>query len=123
MREFGPRVCVRQTSDRQAKLDHHNIDGTFIGFTATDQNIRYIDVTLGVVKQSHHAVFDEAWYLQLLRPPTAQLLNDLGLENNAPTYEMLGDPTVALYPPKPCMTSKGPNKAHPAACHLHLPLR
>jgi hypothetical protein len=34
----------------------------------------------GIVKQSHHATFDEAWYLQPARPPAAQLLYDLGLE-------------------------------------------
>jgi hypothetical protein len=79
-------------------------------------------VTLGVVKRSHHTVFDEAWYLQPLWPPAAQLLYDLGLENDAPIYEALSDPAVALYLPKPCLTSKGPNKAHPAVRHLHLPL-
>jgi hypothetical protein len=122
MQLFGSRVCVRQTGDRRAKIDHHHFDGIFIGFTATNQNIRYIDVTSGLVRLSHHAVFDEAWYMQPLQPPTAQLLYDLGLENNAPTYETLGDPTVALYPSKPCLTYKGPHKAHPAVRHLHLPL-
>jgi hypothetical protein len=34
----------------------------------------------GLVKCSHHAQFDEAWYLQNNRPPAAQLLYDLGLE-------------------------------------------
>ncbi len=122
MQVFGSRVCVCQTGDRQAKLDHHHFDRIFIGFTATDQNIRYICVTFGVVKRSHPTAFDEAWYLQPSRPPAAQLLYDLGLENDAPTYEMLGDPLVALYPPTPCLMSKGPDKAHPATCHLHLPL-
>ncbi len=34
----------------------------------------------GIVKLSHHAQFDKAWYLQPHCPPTAQLLYDLGLE-------------------------------------------
>ena len=34
----------------------------------------------GIVKTCHHAVFNEAWYLQESRPPVAQLLYDLGLE-------------------------------------------
>ncbi len=46
----------------------------------TDQNIKYIDLNTGVVKTSHHATFDEAWYLQASRPPAAQLLYDMGLE-------------------------------------------
>jgi hypothetical protein len=32
------------------------------------------------VKQSHHAQFDEAWYMHPDCPPAAQLLYDLGLE-------------------------------------------
>jgi hypothetical protein len=42
--------------------------------------VKYIDLTSGVVKTSLHATFDEAWYLQLTRPPAAQLLYDMGLE-------------------------------------------
>jgi hypothetical protein len=52
----------------------------FIGYTATDDNVRYIDVDSGVVKTSHCAVFDEAWYLQPNRPPMAQLLYEMGME-------------------------------------------
>jgi hypothetical protein len=33
-----------------------------------------------------------------------------------------GDTEIALYPPTPCLKSKGPNKLHVAARHLHLPL-
>jgi hypothetical protein len=33
----------------------------------------------GRVKTSHHAQFDEAWYLQPSRPPAPQLLYDLGV--------------------------------------------
>jgi hypothetical protein len=31
----------------------------------------------------HHAIFGKAWYLQLTRPPAAQLLYDLGLESKS----------------------------------------
>ena len=44
-----------------------------------DQNIIYLDLDSGVVKSSHHAQFDEAWYLQPTCPPSAQLLYDLGV--------------------------------------------
>ena len=32
------------------------------------------------MKHSHHAQFNEAWYLQPTRPPAAHFLYDLGLE-------------------------------------------
>jgi hypothetical protein len=59
---FGSRVCVKRSGDRNAKLDEHNFHGIFLGFTATDQNIIYLDLDTGIVKQSHHATFDEVWY-------------------------------------------------------------
>jgi hypothetical protein len=71
--EFGTGVC-------RCKLDHHDFTGIFIGYTATTQNIIYLDLTSGIVKSCHHAIFDEAWYLQPTRPPAAQLLYNLGLE-------------------------------------------
>ncbi len=64
LRIFGSRVCVKQSGERCAKLDHHHINGMFIGYTAADHNNRYIDVNSGLMKRSHHAVFDEVWYLQ-----------------------------------------------------------
>ncbi len=73
-------MCVKRTGDRRAKLDRHDLQGIFLGFTATDQNITYLDLNTGIVKQSHHATFDKAWYLQPSRPPAALLLYDLGLE-------------------------------------------
>ena len=48
---FGSRVCVKRTGKRRRKLDRHDFTGIFIGYTATDQNIRYIDVNTGVVKE------------------------------------------------------------------------
>ena len=82
LRIFGSRVCVKKSGDRPAKLDKHAFHGIFIGYTATDKNIRYIDVDSGLVKSCHHAVFDEAWYTQDKRPPTAQMLYSLGAGDN-----------------------------------------
>ncbi len=62
---FGSRVCVHQSGKLQAKLDHHKFTGIFLGYSATDQNIVYLDLNTGVVKTSHHATFDEDRYLQL----------------------------------------------------------
>jgi hypothetical protein len=54
-----------------------------------DQNIKYLDLDLGLVKQSHHAQFDEAWFLQDSCPPAAQLLYDLVMEPDGHTYSEL----------------------------------
>ena len=80
LRVFGSRVCVKRPGPRRCKLDQSDYSGIFLGYTATDKNIIYLDTESGVVKTSHHATFDESWYLQPKRPPAAQLLYDLGLE-------------------------------------------
>ncbi len=64
LKTFGSWVCVKRTGDCRAKLDRHDFCGIFLGYTATDQNIIYLDLDSGLVKRSHHATFDEAWYLQ-----------------------------------------------------------
>jgi hypothetical protein len=71
LRVFGSRVCVRHTGTRCAKLDRHNFRGIFLGYTTTDQNVIHMDIDLGWVKTSHHAFFDEAWYMQQSHPPAA----------------------------------------------------
>ena len=119
---FGSRVCVKRTGHRWSKLDRHDFTGVFIGYTATDNNIKYINLDSGLVKTSHHAQFDEAWYLQDSRPPAAQLLYDLGLkaEDDAPPVTQ---PDAAPYPP---LVTKGASiaswKVPPRCRHLPLPL-
>ncbi len=80
LKTFGSRVCVKRSGTRRAKLDCNYFTGIFLRYTSTDQNIIYLDLVSGTVKQSHHATFDEAWYLQPAWPPAAQLLYGLGLE-------------------------------------------
>jgi hypothetical protein len=80
LKTFRLCMCVRQLGSQCCKLDHHNFTGIFPGYTATNQNIIYLNTTSGIVKSCHHAVFDEAWYLQTTRPLAAQLLYDLGLK-------------------------------------------
>jgi hypothetical protein len=77
---FGLHVCVKRTGDHCSKLDRHDFWGIFLRNASTDQNILYLDLDTGLVKLSHHAQFNEAWYLQPTRPPAAQLLYNLGLE-------------------------------------------
>ena len=121
---FGLRVCVKRRGDRHAKLDCHDFTGIFLGLTATDNNVRYIDINTCVVKTSHHAVFDEAWYLQLSRPPASQLLYDLGLtsKEDLNPFQVPNVIPQAYSPPSPT--------SHPAsitipvnAIQLPLPFR
>jgi hypothetical protein len=83
LKMFGSRVCVKRTGSRRCMLDRHDFTGIFLGYTATNQNIIYLNLDSGIVKSCHHAVFNEAWYLQQTCPPAAQLLYDLGLEANS----------------------------------------
>ena len=102
LKMFGSCLCVKQSGDRQSKLDRHDFMGIFLGYMTSDHNIRYLDMESGLVKSSHHAVFDEAWYMQPHRPPAAQLLYDLGLEAEDCMVSEIGPDvsiTHALYPP------------------------
>jgi hypothetical protein len=83
---FGSRVCVKRSGNRRSKLDKHDFKGIFLGYTATDHNILYLDLDSGIVKRSHHAQFDEAWYLQATWPPASQLLYDLGVKPDGSLY-------------------------------------
>lgn len=79
LRLFGLQVSVKRSGDKRAKFDKYDFTRIFLGYTATDQNVRYIDVMSAVVKSSHHVVFNEDWHLHPVRPPGAQLLYDLGI--------------------------------------------
>jgi hypothetical protein len=120
LRVFGSRVCVKRTGKRQSKLDRHDFTVIFIGYTATDENIRYVDVNCRIIKTTHHAIFDEAWYHQPRRPPFAQMLYDVGLEyvpDNIPAPPV-GPPPKAIYP-----ISIKPPPLPKEACFTPLPLR
>jgi hypothetical protein len=64
LKRFGSRVCIERSGNCHARLDKHYFSGIFLGYMSTDQNIRYLDINSGAIKTSHHATFDEAWYLQ-----------------------------------------------------------
>jgi hypothetical protein len=82
---FGSRMCIKISGIRRGKLDKHNFKRIFLGYTATDHNIVYLNLNSGIVKCSHHAQFNKAWYLQESCPPAAQLLYKKGLVPNMPT--------------------------------------
>jgi hypothetical protein len=124
---FGAHVCIYRTGKRHGKLDHHNFSGIFLGYLSTDQHICYLDLLSGVVKTSHHAQFNEAWYLQHEQPPGPQLLYDLGLEADGTFFSKTClDPEslVAKYPspiPKDLLYLPKFTLPH-EYCQLHLPL-
>ncbi len=101
--------------------------GIILGYMASDHNIRYLDLESGIVKEIHHAVFDEAWYMQPHRPPTAQLLYNLGLEaEDGSLLEIGPEPcmTHAPYPPNPSSLVDKNKWAIPTqSLHALLPLR
>jgi hypothetical protein len=121
LRVFGSRVCVKRTGKRRSKLDRHDFTGIFVGYTATDENIRYIDVQTRMVKSSHHAIFDEAWYLQPRRPPFAQMLYDVGLESDEEIIVPTSQPTQL--PPFPPMAPTKPTPLPKLTTIIPLPLR
>jgi hypothetical protein len=95
----------------------------------------YLDLDSGMVKSCHHAVFDEAWYLQATRPPAAQLLYDLGLEAETesmtvdgplhPTPIGIVSPISVTWPPMPPVITQHhkPFPTPPMCLMTPLPLR
>jgi len=60
LRIFGCRVFSRNPGKRPAKLDKHDSQGVFLGYTATEKNIKYLDDISGLVKTTTHVYYDEA---------------------------------------------------------------
>jgi hypothetical protein len=92
----------------------------------------YLDTNSGIVKTCHHAVFDEAWYLQPTRPPAAQLLYDLGIEAEDESVNIHGPlqltpqgtitPITIPWPPLP-PSSKKIWDSPSSSLYAPLPLR
>ncbi len=60
LKMFRSRVCVKRSSSCHCKLDLYNFTGIFLGYTATNHTIMYLDTITGIFKSCHHAVFGEA---------------------------------------------------------------
>ena len=80
LRIFGSRVYARKTGAQPAKLDHHTTEGIFLTYTATDNNVYYIDHESGQVCIGQHVIFDEAHMTTPAgyAPLAAQALQQLG---------------------------------------------
>jgi hypothetical protein len=76
---FSSCACVKCSGVWHSKLDKHDFKEVFLGYTTMNHNIVYLDFDFGVIKQSLHAQFDKAWYLQASQPPAVQLLYELGV--------------------------------------------
>ncbi len=59
---FGSPIIARQPGKRPAKLDSNSSVGIFLGYTATANNIYYMDHNPKKIKIGTHVVFDEAGY-------------------------------------------------------------
>jgi dUTP pyrophosphatase len=128
LRIWGCRVFVRLPGKRSAKLDLNSTTGTFLGYTATDKNIIYIDEHTHKVKTATHCTFDEA----MMTVPRAQLspaiiaLQDAGYRgdlDNKVTSEP-SSPTVTTapmtLPTPPCSDAF---YVKPLSIHATIPTR
>lgn len=74
------------------KLDTHAAKGIFLGYTATTNNIYYMDIHTCKVKISTHVVFDEAGYTI---PPSERTLIQQHLHSHSGDMQ-LDDTTSSL---------------------------
>ena len=65
---FGCKLVTRQTGFQSAKLDDHAFVGAFLHYSATDQNVYYIDSLTSVIKIFRHHIFDEYYSTSLDTP-------------------------------------------------------
>ena len=61
---FGSKVYIRKPSNCKDKLDFNLTDGVFVGYTATLDNIVYIDAHSGYKGRAKHAKFDKSNFTQ-----------------------------------------------------------
>jgi dUTP pyrophosphatase len=60
LRVFGCPIISKLPGKRGLKLDSNAASGRFLGYTASDRNVYYIDSVTGKVKITTHCIFDEA---------------------------------------------------------------
>lgn len=97
---FGVRVFVRCPGTKPAKLGKHTYMGVFLGYTASNQNKRYINIMLGQVKMAYHIIFDEAHYDSYSQPQGPQFLFNIGYQVNQPeSQNSITTILFAKYPP------------------------
>jgi hypothetical protein len=60
LRIFGTKIYTRKPGQRCIEFDKNTAKGLFLGYTATDKNIIYINKTSQKIKIATHVIFDEA---------------------------------------------------------------
>ena len=60
LRIFGSLIYGRKPGHRPAKLDQHDVLGRFLGYTATEKNVRFQDLHSKTIKTATHVIYDEA---------------------------------------------------------------
>jgi dUTP pyrophosphatase len=80
LRIFGSRIYARKPGKRKAKIENNTYKGIFLGFSATQKNIYYIDEETSRIKIGTHVIYDEAHMTvpASKAPLAAQTLQRLG---------------------------------------------
>jgi hypothetical protein len=94
LKVFGCPIIAKNPGKHPHKLDTHTSTGHFLGYTATDRNVYYINSVSKRIKITTHCVFDEAGMTlpPLHRSPANIDLIDTGYSNLEPGYDELQDP-------------------------------
>jgi dUTP pyrophosphatase len=77
---FGSRIYARKPGKRTAKIENNTYKGIFLGFSATQKNIYYIDEDTSRIKIGTHFIYDKAHMtIPVSKAPlAAQTLQRLG---------------------------------------------
>jgi len=94
-RVFGCPVTIKNPGKRPTKLDLNTSTGRFLGYTATDRNIYYLDNNTRRLKIATHCVFDEAG---MTLPPA----------EHAPAIQALQKAGMPSTPASPVLNSRDP---------------
>ena len=80
LRIFGSKIYSKRPGKRPYKLDCHSDTGIFLGYTATDWNVIYLDTNTARIKTATYVIFDEAHFTTEAgkAPMVAQTLQRLG---------------------------------------------
>jgi hypothetical protein len=94
LRVFGCPVIAKNPGKRATKLDLNTSTGIFLGYTATDKNIYYMDNNTKRLKISTHCIFEEASMTlpEMERSAVAKALQQAGFTNEPETVPKLTTP-------------------------------
>jgi hypothetical protein len=96
LRVIGCPVIAKLPGKRGFKLDLNAASGRFLGYTASDRNVYYMDNVTGKIKITTHCVFDEAGMTlpEIDRSPANRALQQRGTQHTLLRHQKL---TIILY--------------------------